>query len=394
MSKQAFDLIGEVQGDVFNGGRVARHAGQHIDLYNNTATVLGEGGKLVKLDLGPLDVHIPKTLANYAAGYRLAQGVADVASPPIVVPNAQDFYWTWNQDDAFQLVQDIAVSGGSAVKEVAGRLSNTQFNTQGYALSAVIPTELQANADPPLNIQMAYTRRIMNALLLAREFRVQTLLRTQANHSFVTVLPAGNKWNGGGSSNPVQDLMTLIENALMPITDIVMSEQVWHDFAQNPAVQKFLASKINVPGIPFVASSGMPAGNNSAQFTSILGLPPITVGAIKYKTAASSYTYIWGGDVLLLHIPPGGAPRDGTDAAASYTFRWAGGSSPDMQSPTGAAPANLQPSGTGIVSGFFVRSFYNPYRGPRGAWQIIAGHNDAEQMTSNLVSGLLIGAHQ
>lgn len=379
--------LSTVHGDLLAGGRVTPGS-DSIDLYNNVYTFTADDGRVVSMDLGQADVHIDKTLANYAAGYRLPQGAADVASPPAVVPNASDRYQTWNQDDAFQLVQDVQASAGGAVKEVSPRLSNSPFATVGYALQAFIPTEVQANADTPLNPQLQYMRRLMNALLLAREYRVQSLLRTQANHTFTTVLGASAKWNGGASSNPIQDLFTLIENALMPITDIVMSEQVWHDFVQNAAVQKFVASKINVPGIPFVPSDGDPMKNMSSQFTSILGLPKITIAAVKYKTGATAYTYIWGGDVVLLHMPPAGLPRDGSDIAPSYTFRWNGGTTSD------AGTGTLVGQPGQAVGGFIVRSFFNPYRGPRGGTQIVVLHNDAEVMTSSFVSGLIVGAHQ
>jgi hypothetical protein len=367
----------DVQGDVLNGGALGKYQGEEIDLLNSTVKLRDRGGQLVTMDLGQADVHIDKTLVNYAAGYRLAMGVADVASPPIVVPNASDKFWTWNQDDAFQLVQDIATAPGADVKEVSPRLSNAPFQTQGFALQAFIPTEVQANADAPLNPVLAAMRRIMNALLLAREFRVQALLRTQANHTFKTVIAAGNKWNGGGGSNPVQDLFTLIENALMPVTDIVMSEQVWHDFAQNAAVQKFVAYKQGVPGIPYMPSDGSSNGQ-AQQFSALLGLPRINVAAIKYKDTTGAYSYIWGGDVILLHMPPNGAPKDGQDIAPSYTFRWNGGNVGDAV----------------VQGGFIVRSFFNPYRGPRGGTQIVVTHNDAEVMTSTVVSGLAVGAHQ
>lgn len=372
---------------VGNDGAIA-NLGEAIDLYNNTVTLRDRGGQLVTMDLGQVDVHIDKALANFAVGYKLAQAVGDIASPPIVVPNATDRYFQWNQDDAFQAVQDVAVSAGAQPKEVSPRLSNTNFVTQQFGLQAFIPTEVMANADAPLNLQLQYMRRVMNALILARELRVQSLLRTSSNHTFSTTLTASTKWNGGASSNPIQDLFTLIENALMPITAIVMSEQVWHDFVQNAAVQKYLASKINVPGIPFVGSDGKI--NNSAQFTSILGLPRIEIAAMKYKTGSSAYTYVWGGDVVLLHEAQGGAPRSGDEAAPSYTFRWSGGSAPDA----GSAMAAAYGLNASLAGGFMVRTFFNPFRGPRGGYQICVTHNDAEVMTSNVVSGLLIGAHQ
>lgn len=362
----------------FAQGAYAGGGVQNIDLAKNVVTLRDQGGQLVQMDLGQADVHIDKTLASYAAGFKLQEGCADIASPPIVVPNASDKFWTWDKDDAFQLVQDMVSSAGGAVKEVSMRLSNTGFATKQFALQAFVPTEVQANADAPLNPTLAAMRRIMNAMMLAREVRVATLLRTAGSHANTITSTATTKWNAGSASNPIQDLFTLIEASLQPITDIIMSEQTAHDFMQNAAVQKYLAYKQAVPGLQHVSSDGRGSGTSMESFSAMLGLPPIHVAAMKYKTAASTYSYVWGGDVLLLHRPPAGVPKDGQDIAASYTFRWGGGQVGDAT----------------VQGGFIVRSFFNQFRGPRGGQQIVVTMNDAEVSTSTLVSGLIIGAHQ
>ncbi len=368
--------------DVTDGNGSTVQSGQEIDLVHNVITLRDRGGQLVQMDLGQADVHIDTALAGYAAGFALQEGVADYASPPVIVPNASDRYYTWDKDDTFQLVQDIAASPGSAVKEVSSRLSSTPFQTKQYALQAFVPTEVQANADAQINPQLAAMRRIMNAMMLAREIRVANLLRTSANHANVTTLGATTKWNGGASSNPVQDLLTIIENSLQPITDILMSPQAAHAFMQNANVQKYIAFKPTMPGLPNATGTSTTGTGSLDSFSAILGLPPIRIAAMKYKATASTYPYIWGGDVVLLHKPPAGVPRDGQDIAASYTFRWNGGAVPG---------ASLNTSNNG---GFTVRSFYNPYRGPRGGQQVVVTMNDIEVMTSTLVSGLIIGAYQ
>lgn len=350
-------------------------AEQKVDLYNNTVTLRNESGHLVKMDLGQSDVHIDSALANYASGYKLAEGCADVAMPVVPVAAASDKYWEWDKDDAMQEVQASQASPGGAVKEVSPRLSSSSFSTIQYALGAFIPTEIEANADAPLRPAMMHIRRIMNALMLGRERRVATTMQTAGSYAsgFKATIAAGAKWNGGASSNPVQDLYTRIEAAVMPITDIIMSELVWHDFVQNANVQKYTTYKDATPGIPRATS------DQATTYAALLGLPPIHVCAMKYKSAASTYSYVWGNDVVLLHRPAGaGLPLDGQDISSGYTFRWSGGNVGDAA----------------VDGGFIVRSFFNPYRGPRGGRQIIVTHNDAEKFITDSVSGLIISAHQ
>ena len=344
-----------------------------VDIVNRTRSFRDESGKLVTMDLGQSDVHIDRGLANYASGYKHAEAKADEASPIVTVPNASDKYWKWDKDDVFQQVTDIESSPGGIVKEVTPRLSSSSFSTVNYAIGAFIPTEVEANADSPLQPAMSAMRRCMNVLIMAREMRVATMFETTGSYTsgFTATIASGAKWNGGASSNPVQDIYTQIEAALMPITDIFMSERTYHDFVQNSAVQKYIASKINVPGTP------LPEQITGVQ--ALLGLPKIHVCAMKTKSAtAGTYGYVWANDVVLVHKPAAGIPRDGQDISSSYTFRWSGGNVGDAT----------------VDGGFVVRSFFNQFRGPRGGRQIVVTHNDAEVLTSDVVSGLIHTAHQ
>lgn len=348
-----------------NGRVIGR--GDMVDLTRGTFTMTDEYGKVHTMDLGQSDVHIEKALANYAAGYRLQQGQADMVSPVLPASMASDKFFTWDKNDAFQPVQDIESAPGAAVKEVNPRLSNTLFATVNYAVGAFIPTEVIANADSPLQPQINAMRRCMNVLLQQREQRVANLLTTAANFdpSVVQTTPAANKWDGGASSNPIADIFYILERSLQPVTHMVMNERVWHAFIANAQVQKYTQAKFNVPGLP-----GQPTDIQGTN--ALLGLPTILVAAMKGLSNAGIYDYIWGNDVALVHQEPN-PPSDGQTIATSFTFRWAGGNPQDAQ----------------MQGGFTVRSFFNQFRGPRGGTQIVVTHNDAEVLTSNIVGGVL-----
>ncbi len=343
-------------------------APQTLDLHNNTVTMRDETGRLVTMDLGPSDVHIDAALSNYAAGYKLANGIADEACPVIPVTKASDKFFTWNKDDAFQDAEDLIVGPGATPKEINPRLSSATYTTLPFGVAAFIPTEVQANADAPLAPEMAAMRRCMNAILLGRERRVASLLTTSGNWSGGYVAAAAAKWNGGAASNPVADIYTAIESSLSPVRAIAMSEQLWHDFVQNAAVQKFVAAKTMVQPI---ADNG-----GASQFSALLGLPPILIGTMKGKASSSTYGYVWGANVALLCNDPA-APRDGQTISTAYTFRWNGGGSVDGN----------------MTGGFLVRSYFDPKRGARGGKMIVVAHNDVEVMTSVYAGGLITGAH-
>lgn len=350
-----------------------------IDIKENTRTLKDENnGTLVKMDLGQADVHIDAALSGYAARYQQWDGIADSVAPVVPVEYASNKYYTWGQDDVFQNVEDLILGPGSAIKEVGGTLNTSTYSTLQYGLGTFIPTEIQANADPALKVEMAYTARVLDAIGLGREVRVASLVTTAGNWSggYTTTLGATAKWNGGSTSNPIQDLYTAIESSLTPVRAIAMSEQVWHDFVQNSQVQKYVANKIDAPPLPNANAGSY--SQISSQFSALLGLPPFLIGRMRKKTGASTYGYVWGNNVALLNndgqIPMMTAP------STAKTFRWNGANS-------GVPDGSMQ-------GGFLVRSFFDPKRGGRGSRIVVVTHNDAEAMTAVVAGGLIINAHQ
>ena len=331
-------------------------------------TMRGKDGKLVAMDLAISDVHTNATLPNYAAGYHISDGVADIASPVLLVPKASDVYYTWNTATDFARKLPNSGSPGTGMGEVNPTLGPSTYTTVQYMLSGFLPTEIQANADTPLRPMTKLMQMIVDALRLEREYRVATQLQTSANwnSNLVTTIAAGAQWDGGGASDPVANLHRAIEQSFLPVTGIVWSELVEHDFLRNPAVQKYFTFKDMVNGIP-----------DPMKLSSTLRLPAIHTAMMKY-TAGGALSYVWGNHVVLLHQPAQLPPTDQMDVATGMTFRWMGGDAPDGN----------------VASGLLIRSYYDPKRGARGGTTVVAVHNDIELQTSAFVGGLLLNAHQ
>jgi hypothetical protein len=323
----------------------------------------------VLMDLGPADVHIPSAMPNFASGYKNEPPLADIACPVLLAQKQVDDYWQFDKNDAFQRAAPIAGAGGGQVAEVSPRLANAQYSTKERALGGYVSTQLEANADAPLRILQATTRRVMNALVLEREMRVQNLLRTTANWNsgLVVTLGAGFQWDGGTNSDPVKDLQTRIESSFGAPTGIIMSQRVWHAFIRNPAVRGYYAYKSDLAAVP-----------TPQQMQAILELPPIYVSKMKYINTSGTLDFIWGNDVVLVRQPEEMPPTSQEDVATAYTFRW-----------------NVQNPKDGVANGgMIVRQFYNQHRGSMGGLQIVVVHHDAEVMTSQYVGGLIVSAWQ
>jgi hypothetical protein len=330
-----------------------------------------ESGKVRLMNETITDVRIETPMGNFMQGYKLQEGIADVICPVVMVDQPSKKYWEWNSDDAFQRAGSIATSPGAEVREISPRLSNKRFDTIEYALASAVPTEVIAAAPAPVDPLQAAVRRVQTAMRLEREIRVAALLRAPGNwdSSLVTTLTATTKWNGGSASDPISDLVKLIQASWAPVTRIVMGEQAGFAFSTNPNVQKYVAYK--------TGSAPIPA---SSQISALFTLPPITIVNQKYRSSAAGLpqTYTWGGDVVLVHEPPGGYPVDGQDIMTCATFRWNGGTTPD---------------GT-YVNGWLVRTYFDHKRGPKGSTVTVTVHQDGEVMTSKLAGGLVVGAYQ
>jgi hypothetical protein len=335
---------------------------------NSTGRKENVNGRLVQMDLAPSDVHTNATLPNYAAGYRIADGMADVASPVMLVPKQADVYYTWNQNTDFQRKLPTGGAPGAAGGEINPSLSSSTYTTTQYVLGGFMPTEVVANADTPLRPFVKLTQVVIDALRLEREYRVMNLLQTSGNWNSgnVIALAAGSQWDGGANADPVKNLHNAIENSYLPVTGILWSELVEHDFLRNPQVQKYFTYKDSVDGLP-----------DPGKISSTLRLPPIYTAMMKYVTGGA-LTYVWGNNVVLLHNT--GDLTSQMDVATSRTFRWSGAE--------GATPDGS------LSAGFLVRTYFDPKRGARGGTQVVVVHSDIEVMTSGYVGGYISGVHQ
>jgi hypothetical protein len=325
-----------------------------------------ENGDLRALDLGPSDVHIPSAMPNFASGYKNEPPIADLMAPPLLAGKQVDDYYQFAKEDAYQRATPMASAGGGEVAEITPRLSNDQYSCKERALAGYVPSQVEANADAPLRILQATTRRVMSALMIEREIRVSGLLQNTSNWNSAQVqtIAAGAQWNGGASSDPIKNIHTAMENSYGGITAIGMSEKAYHEFCRNAQVQKFIQFKDNKEPLP-----------SPGELSTYFQLPPILVGKMKYISAAdtSPPTYVWGNDVVLIRQPEEMPPSSQEDVATAYTFRW------NVQNPKDGVATN----------GWIVRQFFVQSRGSMGGMRIVVVHNDAEKMTSKFAGGLL-----
>jgi len=362
MSSNLFKVMGP-NGSVF-----------YLDEDNHTVMQRDANGRLVNKtefraglgqNISVADVHVDSTLSNYAAGYKLADSIIEDVAPTVLTAHSSDYYTTWDKEDAFQAAHSVLATENESLPEVSPRVSRTLFTTSPAGMCSFIGQGVIANADSPLNPRMAAISAIMNKMILNREVAGATTLMSGTTFSgYTSNIAAGNKWNGGAGSDPVKDLLTAIEAAYMSITNIVMSEQVWHDFSTNPNVMKYGMYK---PGDSITPQA----------LSAILQLPPFLVGKMKYlpNTSATSLSYVWGAGCLLIHKEVGPTINQQSVSTAK-TFRWNKG-------------------GMGTDSnGFRTRTWFDPSRGQDGGEYVAVLSNEIVTATAPATGYYLGTCHQ
>ncbi len=376
--RDAFPEDGEAQLALYATARDYELRGKALGRKVMMKSRVVDGEQRVLMDLSVTDVHTPALMPNFAGGYRLAEGVADIVSPVIPVTKQSDYYAIWNSANAFQRVAATQGAAGAMPNLINPGLSTTEYKAPEYAIGGYLPTEIEANADAPLRPFEAMSDMILDKLRLEREFRVQTLLTTSGNWNSnnVLALASGAQWNGGASSDPIANMQYIEEHSFAGVSRWVFGTPSYHAFVRNPAVRAYY----------FAKSGDDTVLPDPKKISQIFDLAPIVVDDMKYSpTSTSVATYVWpsaagsSSAVVAIHEPKTMPPIDGRDVMTSTTFRWSGGKAPD---------------GRVIMGGMLLRSWFKPGGGGRGGRIVVLVHNDDEVMPSNIVGGVITGVLQ
>lgn len=344
------------------------------DVNNGRATDRRTGAVLFSLT--EADVHQPQeATANYLAGYKPFEFMADTCSRVVMVDKDQDYRRDFSSDNAFRRVR-VKGSAEGAIPEIDPSSSLTLYKTVDRICGSFVNLVTEQNAQPNYRVRHVAARRIGDALALDREIDVFDSTvgilgsDTAWDSDNITTLGSTTHWDTGADSDPLGDIDYILGTASFQAVDcICMPYNVMLVFLKHPSVRDQLRSAYGdaaVSDFSKLASGGAPA-MNSVDFT-IPGYPPFrsVQSRVKNETTGNN-DYILNNQVLLLRTGPagGGVPLDGRDSATSYTFRVRGN--------------------TGV--GYETREYRVEGRGQRGGTMVVAYMSDIAQMTGSNIGG-------
>jgi hypothetical protein len=261
-----------------------------------------------------------------ALAYNNREMIADQVLPRLSV-TAREFKWDRHAKSSMFQVPSTLVGRKGSPNEVEFTATEDTSSVKDYGLDDVVPVEdvEAAQGKPGLDPLGRAVEGVSQLIMLDREVRAADLVFNPDTY------PVGNKvqlstndqWNeyAQAASDPVEDILSAKEAALMPYNTCVMGEAVWFALRRHP---KLLAAYF-----PVNATGG--GILSLAQFQELFEFERVLVGRAYKATSKPGQTLalgrVWGNHFAMMHQNPLASLRGNGitfGATAEYGTRFAG----------------------------------------------------------------------
>lgn len=322
---------------------------------NHSTAQLARRRKLA-LALVPGDVTVAGPVSQAAMMYENNAYVADAVCPPQPVDDRTGVYFLYKRDQQRSLIE-TRVGPQSKSKEITPEMASATYLVEDHSLQDVVPG-ITDQANPSLRLRAGGAQRVKDRLMLMREYRVSSLVNTPGNYAAANQFALGGafKWNGGGSADPVKDILTAQEAVRGNVNVAIMSDIIWHVAQQNSALKTILASQFDNKGLLRTQDFGL-----------YFGIPNVIITKAEYEDSTGARKRIWSeANMQLLNVND--MPDERTFAR---TFRWRQG-----------------------AGGFTASGWWDPERGPSGSWLEKVSHADTDVIIANDYGAIITGVKQ
>lgn len=274
------------------------------------------------------DVHVAAALTTIAVAYLQDESVyiADKVFPVVPVQHQTDKYFLWSKADFFrdeaQLRADATESAGTGVN-----LSTDSYSAAVWALHQDIGTQVRANADTSVDIDVASSRQLMQKLLIRRDRIFMTkYMATNVWGTDVTGTANGTPgsstpayWDDDANSDPFTDIAvgqtTILQNTGYLPNRLVLSWSVFQALRKHPLI---------IDRIKYTTKTF--AGTITEELlAACFDIERVVVSKAVYNAAgenvAANMGFIMGKNALLCYAAPAPSLMAPT---AGYTFAWQG----------------------------------------------------------------------
>lgn len=261
-----------------------------------------------------------------ALAYSNREMIADQVLPRLTV-TAREFKWDEHAKSSMFQVPSTLVGRKGSPNEVEFTAEERTSSVGDYGLDDVVPVEdiEAAQGKPGLDPLGRAVEGVSQLIMLDREIRTADLVFNQATYPVGNKLQLANandKWDAyaQAASDPVEDIMTAKEAALMPFNTCVMGEDVWFKLRRHP---KLLAAyfPVNATGGGILSLQ---------QFQELFEFDRVLIGRAFKATSKPGQTLalskVWGKAFAMMHQNPLASLRGNGitfGATAEYGTRFA-----------------------------------------------------------------------
>lgn len=261
---------------------------------------------------------IDPILSTVAQGYQNNNLVGGALFPTVTVPQRAGKVISFNKDSFF--AYDTARAPGTVIKRLQVGYGSSSYGILDHGLAAVVPRELQeeAQAVPGINLASASINTVMDALRLRLEVEQAALATTAGNYNSTnkTTLSGTSQWSDqtSGVSDPIKDIETGKE-AIRAATGkrpntIVMGAAVARFIRQHPKIlDRTKYTGRDVPTVDLLAS--------------LFDVQRVLIGDAISSTDAGVFSDVWGKTVVIAYTELGSL-TDAGRPTFGYTYQLGG----------------------------------------------------------------------
>jgi hypothetical protein len=247
----------------------------------------------IELSLDPSDVRLQPLLNQAALMFEDYEFLADAIAPVQLVGERSAQYFLEDKDNVLHEF-DAEIGQNADGKEIDDSLATDTFRLVSRALLGKT-LRATANENPSVVSRARTVERVRRRMMRLREIRTAKLFGTAANYPAANrrVLGGTANWNGGSTADPIADILYCQENIDAPVTDMVMSDLMWHAAQQNAQLKAILASQFDNKGVL-----------RPADMSLYFGVPNFHISRAEYiAKGATTRSRIWStGSVMLFNV--------------------------------------------------------------------------------------------
>ena len=259
---------------------------------------------------------IDPILSTVAQGYQNNDFVGNAIFPTVSVGQRAGKIINFGKESF--MAYDTARAPGAVVKRINVGYSSSTYGIVDHSLSAVVPIELQeeAQAVPGLNLASASVRTVQDVMRLRLEVEQATIATTAGSYaaSNKTTLTSTAQWSDLSASDPLGDIEAAkdairADIGKMPNT-IIMGPAVLKSLRQHSKIIdriKYTGRDIPTPEL----------------LASLFGVDRVLIGNGVKATDAGVFSDIWGKFVVVAYTEMSGMADMGRPTYG-YTYQLAG----------------------------------------------------------------------